>query len=202
MTLVIFVVFFPCEHIVPPKKIQVQNHFSTWAQLFYSWALSQVDVVKQYDFTNWYYSGSWYPPYDTWVCSDVIWRAFKDNGIDFKKLLDEDMILNPSLYPNKFDSNINFRRVKNIDAFLKRKSKVLTNEMISGNAENLWKWQAGDIVIFDDIFPKRLWHIWIITDLRREDGVPYMIDNHWYGVKISITPLDWPTEIVGHYRYF
>jgi uncharacterized protein YijF (DUF1287 family) len=50
-------------------------------------------------------------------------------GIDFKKLLDEDMKTYPAEYPNKFDSNINFRRVKNINVFLSRKSKALNNVM-------------------------------------------------------------------------
>jgi len=59
-----------------------------------------------------------------------------------------------------------------------------------------------DIVIFDIMPNKWLWHIWIISDIRRYDWVPYMLDNHWYWVSTRITPLEWPTKIIGHYRYF
>jgi uncharacterized protein YijF (DUF1287 family) len=67
---------------------------------------------------------------------------------------------------------------------------------------NLSDWQTWDIVVFDELSPKNLWHIWIISDKRSPDWVPYMIDNHWYWVSIRITPLDWPTKIIWHYRYF
>lgn len=57
-------------------------------------------------------------------------------------------------------------------------------------------------MIFDALPPKNLWHIGVIGDRRRRDGVPYIIDNHGSGVDQVITPLDWPTAIVGHYRIF
>jgi len=63
-------------------------------------------------------------------------------GIDFKNLIDEDIKNNLSLYKTTFDSNINFRRVKNINTFLSRKSKILTNELIPENKNNLIEWQT------------------------------------------------------------
>lgn len=184
------------------NKLIVQDYSSTWAKSFYNWALKQIWVVKKYDFSNWYYWGWWFPPDDIWVCSDVIRRSFLTVGIDFKKLIDSDIKQNLSLYNTNFDSNVNFRRVKNINTFFSRKSKILTNELLSNNVSNLEKWQTWDIVIFDQIPKKGLLHIAIITDKRRKDWVPYMLDNHWYWVDIKITPLDWSTKIIGHYRYF
>jgi uncharacterized protein YijF (DUF1287 family) len=63
-------------------------------------------------------------------------------NIDFKKLIDEDMKSNLNKYPNKFDSNINFRRVKNINTFLSSNSKTLNNDMNSGDQTNLKDWQT------------------------------------------------------------
>jgi hypothetical protein len=74
--------------------------------------------------------------------------------------------------------------------------------MIPWDEQNLSEWQTGDIVIFKELPSNHLWHIGMISDERRTDGVPYMIDNHGSGTDITITPLDWPTKIIGHYRYF
>lgn len=184
------------------KTIEIPDNYSSWAVLFYKSAQKQIWVVNSYDFSNWYYWNWWYPPDNIWVCSDVIRRAFEDNNIDFKKNIDIDMKKNLSLYNTNFDSNINFRRVKNINIYLSRNSKKLTNEIIPEDEKNLVEWQAWDIVIFDQLPSSKLWHIWIISDRRTPSWVPYMLDNHWYWVKISITPLERPTKIIGHYRYF
>lgn len=170
--------------------------------LLYKNATKQIWIVTKYDFSNWYYSNWWFPPVGIWVCSDVIRMAYGEMNIDIKKLVDEDISKNPSIYKTNFDSNINFRRVKNLKIFFDRNSKILTNELIPNNIKNLETWQVWDIVIFDELPHNHLWHIWIISPQRRDDWVPYMIDNHWDWVNISITPLDWPTKIIGHYRYF
>ncbi len=73
--------------------------------------------------------------------------------------------------------------------------------MIPWDKTNLQKWKTGDIVTFART-SSGLMHIGIITDTRRVDGVPFMIDNHGYGTKIRNTPLDWKSEIIGHYRVF
>lgn len=165
-------------------------------------AKKQIGKVTTYDFSNGYYSNWWYPPDNTGVCSDVIWRAFKEMGYDFKKEIMRHHKNFPNFYSNFWDDNINFRRVKNIDTFLRHTTTPLSVTMIPYNTGSLSDWQPWDIVVFDALPPKNLWHIGIIADTRRDDGVPYMIDNHWEGVSISITPLDWPTKIIGHYRYF
>lgn len=166
---------------------------------FLNAARDQIGVVTEYDTS--YYSNGGYPPEDKGACSDVLWRAFEDLGIDdFKKSLDADMRSNPSLYPSDYDSNINFRRVRNILVFLNRKAKSLTTEIIPGNVENLKQWRGGDIVTFAQI-PGGLWHVAVVSDKRRKDGVPYLVHNYGVGVQERLTPLDWPTEVTGHYRW-
>lgn len=99
-------------------------------------------------------------------------------GMDFKKLFNQDFIKFKKEYGKDLDSNIDFRRVKQLYIYFSHQGKILTNQLIPNDIANLSKWQPGDIVIFDALAPKQLWHIGIITDVRRTDGVPYMIDNH------------------------
>lgn len=184
------------------NKIIIPDLSTSWGISFYSWALSQIGIVNKYDFSNWYYNNWWFPPADIWVCSDIIRQTFKEIGIDFKDLIDDDIQENLKIYDTNFDSNINFRRVKNIDIFFKRKAKNLTNDLIPNDINNLKEWQTWDIVTFEKLPWKGLWHIAIISNFRWDNWVPYMLDNHWDWVNITITPLDWPTKIIWHYRYF
>ncbi len=188
------------------KKIQyfisIPDTSSDKAKEFVVAAKRQIGVTKTYDFTNGYYGDWWFPPENTWVCTDVIWRAYRNFWMNFKSEIIAHQRLNPDLYENFGDSNISFRRVKNMNIFFKKTTKVLTNNLIPWNEENLLEWQQGDIVIFDALPPKNLWHIWIISDKRNAQWVPYMIDNHWMWTSIRITPLDWKTPIIWHYRSF
>jgi uncharacterized protein YijF (DUF1287 family) len=75
-----------------------------------------------------YYSGG-YPPDNEGVCTDVIWRAFKNAGYDLKKMIDSDIKNNINDYPRirgeRPDPNIDFRRVQNLVAILKNTEMVL-----------------------------------------------------------------------------
>lgn len=160
-------------------------------------ARAQIGVVTSYDTS--YYTGG-YPPDHTGACADVPWRALQGTGYDFKRLIDEDMQAHPDAYPNAYDSNINFRRTQNIRTFLDRHAKSLTTEIVPNDLENLTAWQGGDIVTFAQI-PGRLWHIAIVSDKRRPDGVPYLIHNHGQGTVEDNYLTDWPSEISGHFRF-
>ncbi len=185
------------------KILTIPDTASEKAKLFYKNARAQIGVVKTYDFSNGYYTNGGYPPADTGVCTDVISRAFDITmSGSIRKLVDKDIRANSRVYNTKFDTNINFRRVRNLDIFFSRKGKILTKELIAWDIKNLSEWQTGDIVTFEKLPGKWLWHIGIISDKRNSLGVPFMIDNHGYGTNIRITPLDWPASIMGHYRYF
>ena len=62
-----------------------------------------------------YYTDS-YPPDNEGVCTDVIWRAFKNAGYSLRDMVDNDIKNNPNDYPEieHRDKNIDFRRVNNL----------------------------------------------------------------------------------------
>lgn len=133
------------------------------------------DVLNKPVYKSTYYIGG-YPPDNEGVCTDVIWRALKNAGYNVKDMIDKDIKMNTYNYPRtlgKPDPNIDFRRVKNLVPFLKKYAKTLTNKVIPYNIENLKQWQRGDIVVFVGYTD----HIAIVSDVRRNDGIPYIIHN-------------------------
>jgi len=159
-------------------------------------ARKQIWIVKKYDTS--YYSGG-YPPDDSWACSDVLWRAIKLLGYDFKKMIDDDMKNNPSQYSNSYDKNINFRRVQNIKVFLEKYAISLPTDFASCDLDQREQWQPGDIVTFDQI-PWGLWHIAILSDKKNSNDVPLLIHNHWKWVVENDLLLNWPSKINWHFR--
>lgn len=136
---------------------------------------AKLDALNKPVYKDGYYKGG-YPPNNEGVCSDVIWRAFKNAGYNLKDMIDKDISINIKDYPRiegKPDPNIDFRRVINLTSYFKKYAKILTIEIIPNDVNNLKEWQGGDIVVFDK--PKS--HIAIISDKRGKDGVPYMIHN-------------------------
>lgn len=138
-----------------------------------------------------------YPDDSIGVCTDVIWRAFKNAGYSLKDMVDEDISKNISLYPatnGKQDKNIDFRRVRNLKVFFDRHATILTNDIYE-----IDKWQPGDIVIFGNDYS----HIGIISDKRNKNGVPYLIHNSGQP-KREEDILEIYTKFVnvtGHYRW-
>lgn len=161
-------------------------------------AKKQIGVVTKYD-TSYYQGG--YPPEDRGACTDVIERALRDNDYMLKEMLDKDMLKNPDKYFNDYDSNINFRRVKNLKVFLDRNADTLSIcTSMECFSQDLW--QAGDIVTYEQI-PGGLWHVAIVSNKVRLKGtaaIPYLIHNHGYGVLENELLLSWPAPISGHYR--
>lgn len=143
------------------------------------------------------YTEGGYPSDDIGVCTDVVWRAFKNAGYNLKDMVDKDISENISLYPatnGKADPNIDFRRVRNLKVFFDRYATVLTNDIYE-----IEKWQPGDIVIFG----KNYSHIGIISDKRNKNGVPYLIHNSGQPKREEdileiITKFN---PVTGHYRW-
>lgn len=162
----------------------------------------RADVKNKSNYKSVYYSGG-YPPSNEGVCTDLLWRSFKEAGYDLKKLIDADIKNFPTKYPrtnNEPDPNIDFRRVPNVDVFLKRHAKVLAMNIEPGNVENLKEWQGGDIVTFGS----PVYHTGIVSDMRRPDGVPYIIHNAGPSPREEDVLLYWHeniSPIIGHYRW-
>lgn len=133
------------------------------------------------------------------VCTDVIIRAYRTQGIDLQKLVHEDMKAHFNLYPklwglNKTDTNIDHRRVPNLQVFFTRFGKQLP---ITKNAAD---YKPGDLVTWNlKNDGGSLPHIGIVTDRKAPSGNPLIVHNIGAGPRIEDTLFDY--KITGHYRY-
>ena len=164
---------------------------------------ARADVENKSRYKDAYYRGG-YPPEVEGVCTDVIWRAFRNSGYELKELIDEDIEKNAEEYKRVTESggpdpNIDFRRIPNLIVFFDKYAVKLINEILPGNKENLYQWQGGDIVVFGG----RIKHIGIISDKRNKDGVPYLIHNSGPYPAEEDSLLYWNSisEITRHYRW-
>lgn len=136
-------------------------------------------------------------PAKTGVCSDVIIRAYRKLNVDLQKEVHEDMKANFSKYPKtwnltKTDTNIDHRRVPNLEVFFKRKGKELK---ITQNASD---YKTGEIVTW--MINGKLPHIGIVTHLKSEDGKRNLIVHNVGGGQVLADCL-FCYKIVGHYRF-
>ena len=109
------------EHKLVTAAKERLNHFVIYDGSYQSIAYPNGDVDK-----------------NKGVCTDVIIRSYRQLGIDLQKLVHEDMQNNFSLYPSiwglsKPDSNIDHRRVPNLETFFKRHGQSLA---ITKNAKD------------------------------------------------------------------
>jgi uncharacterized protein len=132
------------------------------------------------------------------VCTDVIIRSYRALGVDLQQLVHQDMRDNFSIYPNiwglkKPDTNIDHRRVPNLEVFFQRHGKAL---VISQNPAD---YQPGDIVSWR--LANNLPHIGIVGAQLSADGKrPLIIHNIGWGPKQE--DFLFGAKIVGHYRFF
>ena len=141
-----------------------------------------------------------YPPEEEGVCTDVIWRALKNAGIDLKSEMDNDIKTNTLAYRNGVtqpDPNIDFRRVKNQHVYFERFYTKLTTEVNPDDKENLKEWQPGDIIVKSNNE-----HVAMVSDKVDDDGVPYVLHNYYNHATEDNYLLDWHNSgyIVAHYR--
>ena len=159
-------------------------------------AIKQTESLVIYDPT---YFQIDYPngdvPKDKGVCTDVIIRAYRSVGIDLQKEVHEDMVSNFSIYPSiwgltRTDTNIDHRRVPNLQTFFSRFGKELT---ISNNPED---YSPGDIVTWN--VRENTPHIGLVTN-RYNGKTPLIIHNIGAGPKLENMLFNF--EITGHYQY-
>ncbi|MEO6588296.1 MAG: DUF1287 domain-containing protein [Pyrinomonadaceae bacterium] len=163
-------------------------------------AFKQTEITKNYD-PN--YVVIEYPngdvPMETGVCSDVVIRAFRNAGVDLQKEIHEDMQRNFAVYPQKWnlpkpDTNIDHRRVPNLQKFFERKGKDLP---ITNKNED---YKPGDVVSWD-LSGKGMTHIALVSNIFNADTGRYsIIHNIGAGAAAEDFLFDW--KITGHYRYF
>ena len=138
-------------------------------------------------------------PSDIGVCTDVIIRSYRQIGIDLQKLVHLDMKSDFEAYPSrriwgltKPDTNIDHRRVPNLQTFFSRKGQILE---ISRNAAD---YKPGNMVTW--MLPGNLPHIGIVTGkIDSVSGNPLIVHNIGAGPKLEDILFLYP--ITGHYRF-
>lgn len=138
------------------------------------------------------YYNTGYPNDEYGVCTDVVGFGLKDAGYNLMELVNEDIINNKENYNiETIDKNIDFRRVRNLNVYLKNNHISLTTDL-----SKIEEWQGGDIIVFKD-------HIGIISDKRNKKGIPFLI-HHANPIQVNyeedVLELYDKDYIIGHYR--
>lgn len=132
------------------------------------------------------------PPIHTGVCTDVVIRALRRNGLDLQRAVHEDMVKNFARYPHLSgstapDSNIDHRRVPILQAWFGRKGWSRSVQSAP---------QPGDIVAWR--LPSNRLHVGIVSDQVGSSGDLTVIHNIGAGVQDEDRLREWP--IIGLYR--
>ena len=133
------------------------------------------------------------------VCTDVIIRTYRSLGTDLQMLVHQDMSNNFAMYPSKKiwgldkpDSNIDHRRVPNLQVFLSRNGESLPITLAAKD------YAPGDIITWS--LPRNLPHIGIVSNaISKVNGNPLVIHN--IGSGPNIEDMLFKYQITGHYRY-
>ncbi|WP_427875274.1 DUF1287 domain-containing protein [Flavobacterium sp. MMS24-S5] len=197
----ILLFFLSCQQ-KENKSVAVSNYTEpkTFGEKLSQAAISIIDPSIDYDpsyFKIDYPNGD--VPKDKGVCTDVVIRSYRVLNIDLQKEVHEDMIENFSLYPNlqkwgmtKTDTNIDHRRVPNLEVFFERKGTKLP---VTQNAKD---YKTGELVTWT--INDKLPHIGIVTNKKSADGKRNLIVHNVGGGQVLEDCL-FKYKIVGHYKY-
>ena len=137
-------------------------------------------------------------PPDRGVCTDLVIRAYRALGIDLQERVHEDMRAHFAEYPSKWglrrpDTNIDHRRVPNLQAYFARQGAALRVSRDAGD------YSPGDLVTW--MLSGNLPHIGIVSDRRTPGGErPLILHNIGAGPVEDDILFVYP--VTGHYRYF
>ncbi|MBV9495716.1 MAG: DUF1287 domain-containing protein [Acidobacteria bacterium] len=168
-------------------------------QLVIDGAKRQVGITRIYDSS---YRSLRYPngdvPPERGVCADVVIRAFRNAGLDLQQLVHDDMRANFAKYPQRWglrrpDTNIDHRRVPNLETYFSRRGKALAITRSSTD------YQPGDIVAWR-LPGSGLPHIGIVSDVR-EPGTNRYRMVHNIGAGAQLEDVLFAYDIVGHFRW-
>jgi uncharacterized protein len=131
------------------------------------------------------------------VCTDLVIRAYRRQGIDLQALVHEDMAGHFRAYPAAWgmkqpDRNIDHRRVPNLQVFFSRKGRERPVSPLPT------AYAAGELVTW--MLPGNLPHIGIVSNQRVQGTQrPRIIHNIGAGPVEDDILFNYP--ITGHYRY-
>jgi uncharacterized protein YijF (DUF1287 family) len=168
-------------------------------------ALKLVEAARERTLRRETYDGTYrrirYPmgdvPDHLGVCTDLVIRAYRRQGIDLQALVHQDMSRRFASYPRTWglkapDPNIDHRRVPNLEVFLARHGKALAVSSVPAHylAGNLVTWRLTG----------NLPHIGIVSDqIVPGHQRPRIIHNIGAGPVEDDILFSYP--ITGHYRY-
>lgn len=137
-------------------------------------------------------------PLDRGVCADEIVRAYRALGVDLQVGVHEDMKRAFAQYPRGWglsapDSNIDHRRVPNLERFFERQGAALParREARAYRAGDVVSWRLGG----------RVPHIGIVTHRRTRDGARPLIE-HNIGAGPQLADALFAFPLAGHFRYW
>lgn len=135
-------------------------------------------------------------PLETGVCSDVVIRALRPQGLDLQVALHQDMRQHFRAYPRSWgaprpDSSIDHRRVPNLMTWFRRQGMALPVSREAG------AYRPGDVVTWN--LGRGQTHIGLVSDRTGVDGVPLILHNIGRGTREE--DLLFRFEITGHYRF-
>ncbi len=171
--------------------------FAQSSALLIKAARKQIGVTTSYDPA---YVSLAYPngdlPIERGVCTDVVIRAMRQNGIDLQKEVHEDIKRAFAVYPKTWglkttDKNIDHRRVPNLQKYFARKNFQLP---LPDTAE---AFQPGDLVTC--LVAGKLPHIMIVSDKKGASGHWKVIHNIGAGTQEEDCLMS--HKLTGHYRW-
>lgn len=180
------------------KKDTIADDVSAFRKKLSEKARSIIDASVRYtpDYVSIGYPNGDVPA-KTGVCTDVVIRSYRKLGIDLQKIVHEDMRAHFSSYPKnwgatKTDTNIDHRRVPNLETFFSRKGKKLP---ITQNPDD---YKTGAIVTW--MINDKLPHIGIVTNQLSKDGKRRLIVHNVGGGQVLEDCL-FKYTVVGHFVY-
>lgn len=135
-------------------------------------------------------------PAEMGVCTDEVIRSYRALGHDLQKLVHEDMKRSFTSYPkhwglSKTDTNIDHRRVPNLQVFFKRKGASLP---VSQNSAD---YRPGDLITCT--VAGKLPHIALVVPAPDGGETPWIVHNIGRGPKLENSLFEYP--LTGHYRW-
>ena len=133
-------------------------------------------------------------PMNTGVCTDVVTRALREQGVDLQQAVHEDMKRHFAEYPHQWglkapDPNIDHRRVPNLMTYFRRQG---WERPITAQSSD---YQPGDVVTWN--LGGGITHIGIVSDAAGRTA-PAVIHNIGEGTREE--DVLFAFKLIGHYR--
>lgn len=132
------------------------------------------------------------------VAADLVVRCYRKFGIDLQQQIHEDMEKSFRVYPQLWsaqspDTNIDHRRVQNLNKFFSRKGTTLS----TGNDPSSYK--PGDIVVWVLANTAEM-HIGIVAPGPVGSDTPWVV-HHTAGGEVKWEDAIFQYQILGHFRF-